>query len=221
MPLKALIFDFDGVILDTETPEYQTWQSIYSEFGLDLPMSAWEKGMGSSLQAFDPLVYLEERLGRPVNRQVLKARQKAQLLQLIRTMPPLPGIEAYLSLSGERGLKVAVASSSGIDWVSGNLERLGILHHFHALCTKDDVAEVKPDPALYRLALERLGVGAGDALAVEDSPNGIRAARAAGIFCVAVPTPVSRDLDLSQANLIVPSLADLPLERICALLDRK
>jgi HAD superfamily hydrolase (TIGR01509 family) len=217
MPLKALIFDFDGIIIDSETPEYLTWQRIYAGFGVDLPMQAWEKGMGSSLEAFDPPVYLEKCLGRPVDRPALREKQRKLLLEILYSQPPLPGVEEYLHRAKELGLKVAVASSSGIEWVRGNLERLGLLPNFHELCTNEDVTVVKPDPALYGLALTRLGVDANQAVAIEDSPNGIRAARAAGIFCLAVPTSVSRDLDLSQANLVIPSLEALDLDNLADL----
>jgi HAD superfamily hydrolase (TIGR01509 family) len=219
MPLKALIFDFDGIILDSETPEYQTWQRIYAQFGIDLPMHAWEKGMGSSLEAFDPPVYLEKCLGNPVDRPALREKQRMLLMDILGSQPPLPGVEKYLRRAKELGIKVAVASSSGIEWVRGNLDRLGLLHHIQVLCTKEDVKVVKPDPALYSLALSRLGVDADQAVAIEDSPNGIRAARAAGIFCLAVPTPVSRDLDLSQSNLVIPSLEALILDDLANLLN--
>jgi HAD superfamily hydrolase (TIGR01509 family) len=212
MPLKAIIFDFDGVIIDSETPEYHSWQQVCRHFDVDIPLDVWEKGMGSSLDAFNPLVYLEQCLGKPVDRPTLLAEQRQLLWEVLGSQPPLPGIQEYLHCASQKGLKVAIASSSSRDWVRGNLERLNLLSYFHVLCNSDDVLQVKPDPALYLLALERLGVSAEDAMAIEDSPNGVRAARDAGIFCVAVPTPVSGLLDLSQANLVLSSLAALPFE---------
>ena len=174
--------------------------------------------MGSSLEAFDPPVYLEKCLGRPVDRPALRENQRGLLVEFLASQPPLPGVEEYLRRAKELEMKVAVASSSGIEWVRGNLDRLGLLPSFNELCTNEDVPIVKPDPALYSLALTRLGVDANQAVAIEDSPNGIRAARAAGIFCLAVPTPVSRDLDLSQANLVIPSLEALALDDLANLL---
>lgn len=219
MSLKALVFDFDGVIIDSKTPEYQTWQEIFAQFGHDLPMHAWEKGMGSSLDAFNPIVYLEQCLGEPVDRQALLDSQRKLLLDILSGQPPLPGVEEYLVRANELNIKVAVASSSGLDWVRGNLERLGLLPYFHQLCTKEDVQVVKPDPALYSLALTRLGVQAHEAVGIEDSPNGIRAARAAGIYCLAVPTPVSQLLDISQASLVVSSLKSLTLDELAKKLN--
>lgn len=216
MTLRALIFDFDGVIIDSETPEYEIWQSILARFEVDLPLEDWERGMGSSLDAFDPVVYLEQRLGKRVERQALKQEHRGLLLADLAARPPLPGILETLIAAKQAGLRVGVASSSGIDWVRGNLERLGLLRYFDVLCTSEDVRLVKPDPALYRLALDRMEVDSHQAVAFEDSPNGIRAARAAGIYCVAIPTPVSIRLDLSQANRVVESLDRLPLSTLMA-----
>ena len=113
--------------------------------------------MGSSLDAFDPPVYLEMRLGKPVDRPALREKQHKLLLEILESQPPLPGVEQYLHQAQERGIKVAVASSSGIDWVRGNLDRLGLLPSFHELCTNEDVPVVKPDPGLYYLALSVWG----------------------------------------------------------------
>ncbi|HMN60570.1 MAG TPA: HAD family hydrolase [Anaerolinea sp.] len=216
MTLQALIFDFDGVIIDTETPEYEIWQTILARFEVDLPLEDWERGIGSSLDAFDPVVFLEQRLEKKVDRQSLKEEHRGLLLADLAGRPPLPGVLETLIAAKQTGLLVGLASSSGIDWVRGNLERLGLLAYFDVLCTSEDVGQVKPDPALYRLALERLGISGNQAVAFEDSPNGIRAARAAGIYVVAIPTPVSIRLDLSQANQVVPSLDRLPLSTLMA-----
>lgn len=218
MTLRALIFDFDGVIIDSETPEYAIWQSILARYEVDLPLEDWERGMGSSLDAFDPLVFLEQRLGERVDRQALKQEHRGLLLADLAGRPPLPGVLETLIAAKQAGLRVGLASSSGIDWVRGNLERLGLLPYFGVLCTSEDVRLVKPDPALYRLALERLEVDSSQAVAFEDSPNGIRAARAAGIFVVAIPTPVSVHLDLSLSDRVVPSLDRLPLSTLMATL---
>jgi putative hydrolase of the HAD superfamily len=219
MTLKALIFDFDGVIIDTETPEYQIWQWMFARFGVDIPLSDWEKGMGSSLDAFDPLVYLEQRLEKPMDRRALKQEHHQALLDALSRQHALPGIEAMILAARRQGMKLAVASSSGIDWVQGNLDRLGLLKNFDALCTSEDVELVKPHPALYQLAVSRLGISAKEAVAFEDSPNGIRAANAARIFCVAIPTPISASLDLTHANYIAASLDQLSLERLMRLVE--
>ena len=102
---------------------------------------------------------------------------------------------------------LAVASSSERDWVDTHLERSGMRRHFGVIRCADDVSRVKPDPDLYLVAIEVLGVASGEAVAFEDSPNGVRAARAAGLRVVAVPGPMTRDQDFSDAQLCLPSLA--------------
>lgn len=214
MPLKALIFDFDGVILDSETPEYHTWLQICARYGVDIPLETWEKGLGSSLDAFDPIMHLEKTLGKPVDYDALLREQKNLLNESLKHQPPLPGVKDYLNSAKAAGVKIAVASSSPLAWVAGNLRRLLLWEFFDVVCTQEDVRSVKPDPDLFLLALERLAVLPEQAVVIEDSPNGILAARRAGIFVIAVPTPISSQLDLSQANLILPSLNALPLENL-------
>ena len=109
-----------------------------------------------------------------------------------------------------------MASSSTGEWVAGHLGRLGLLDHFDAICTREDVAKVKPDPELYRLAVARLGAEPGEAMALEDSPNGITSAKAAGLFCVAVPNALTGQMELGHADMQVATLAELSLADIAA-----
>ncbi|GAP06734.1 haloacid dehalogenase superfamily, subfamily IA, variant 3 with third motif having DD or ED [Anaerolinea thermolimosa] len=211
--LKAILFDFDGVIIDSETPEYQIWQSTLARFGVRLPLHEWARGVGSSIEAFDPLTYLEEKIGHAVDRQALLQEHKTKLMKALQDQPPLPGVQETILNACRLGLRLAIASSSSKTWVTSHLEKLGFISCFHAICTREDVPEVKPAPHLYNLALYRLGVHASEAIVIEDSPNGILAAKQAGIFCIAVPNPVSSQLDISGANLILPSLEHLDLSR--------
>jgi HAD superfamily hydrolase (TIGR01509 family) len=144
----------------------------------------------------------------------LLREQKELLNDALLCQPPLPGVTEYLASARATGVKVAVASSSGFSWVAGNLKRLQLWDFFDVVCTQEDVESVKPEPDLFLLALERLSIQADQAVVIEDSPNGILAARRAGIFVIAVPTSISSQLDLSQANLIIPSLSALPLEKL-------
>jgi len=98
--------------------------------------------------------------------------------------------------------------------VNRNLDKFGLREHFDVVCTRDDVSTVKPDPALYLLALEKLDVGAGEAIAFEDSPNGILAAKRAGIFCIAVPNPLTERLSLDQADRRLKSLEEFDLDHV-------
>jgi HAD superfamily hydrolase (TIGR01509 family) len=128
----------------------------------------------------------------------------------------LPGVHDWLDDARRLGLPIGVASSSEVDWVAAHLERLGLLDRFACLTCFDGALRGKPAPDLYLAACESLGVAPADALAVEDSGNGITAARAAGMRCVAVPHDLTREHDLSGADLVVASLADLTLEEAIA-----
>ncbi len=211
--INALIFDFDGLILDTEEPIYRSWAEVYAANGVALPFEQWVKTVGSNNQAFHPQRHLEERLGRPLTQEEID-RRIARRVELVLAEPLLPGVADLARAAKAKGMKVGVASSSSRDWVRGHLERLGILDLFDCLCSRDDVVNVKPEPDLYVAALECLGVGAGEAVAIEDSPNGITSATRAGLRTVAVPNPITAGLDLSEADLQLRSLADVTLPEL-------
>ena len=220
--IRALIFDFDGLIIDTEVPCYQSWQEIYREYGGDLPFALWVRALGSSYEAagFDPHGHLEQLIGQPLDRAEVEARRARRELELIEAQPVLPGVEAYISDARRLGLKLGIASSSPREWVDRHLRRVGLDRHFDVIRTSDDVGRVKPAPDLYLAALEGLGVRPDEAIALEDSPNGVTAAQEAGIFCVAVPNRLSERLPLEHADLRLASLADLPLEELIPLVEK-
>jgi HAD superfamily hydrolase (TIGR01509 family) len=214
--IRALVFDFDGLILDTEGPIYQSWLEVYEAHDVVLPFELWVKTVGSSNQAFQPQHHLEERLGRPLTQQVIDRRVERRV-ELVLAQPLLPGVAGLVDEAGAAGLKVGVASSSSRDWVSGHLERLGLLDRFDCIRCRDDVQRVKPEPDLYLAVVDCLGVPASEAVAIEDSPNGIAAAKRAGLRCVVIPNPITAGLDLGAADLRLGSLADVTLTQ---LLDR-
>jgi len=211
--IRALIFDFDGLILDTEEPIYRSWQEIYEEHGVELPFERWIEIVGSSTAAFHPQIHLEQRLGRPLPAEVID-RRAARRTELVLAQHVLPGVVSHMESARLLGIKLGVASSSSRDWVAGHLERLGILDRVDCLRTREDVVHVKPEPDLYVSVLDCLGAAAGDALAIEDSPNGIIAAKSAGLRCVAVPNPITAGLDLSLADLIISSLSEVTLPQL-------
>jgi len=214
--IQAVVFDFDGLILDTEYPEYLSWQEIYQAHGADLPLSAWERSIGSmDLNLFDPYAYLEAQLGRPVDRVEIRARRRPRFAELVAAQSVLPGVEDYLTGARRLGLKVGLASSSSRAWVTGHLARFGLNGNtFDCLCCGDEVKRTKPDPELYLAVLGGLAVRGDQAVALEDSPNGVAAAKAAGLYCVAVPNMLTRWLTFDQADLRLNSLADMPLEKL-------
>lgn len=217
--LRALIFDFDGLIVDTESPAYQSWQEIYAEHGCALALGEWASAIGAAAGTFDVFAHLEAAIGRPVEREAILARRQARKLQLTAFRPLLPGVRCYLQDARALGLKLGVASSSSREWVAGNLERLGILGAFDCLSCREDAERAKPHPDLYEHALARLGLRPDEAIALEDSPNGVTAAKGAGLCCVAVPNVITAQLCLDHADLCVPSLDSLPLEALIARLS--
>ncbi len=211
--IRALIFDFDGLILETEEPIYRSWKEVYEARGVALPFDLWVRTVGSSNQAFHPQRYLEERLGVPLSQDVLD-RRVARRAEMVLAEPLRPGVVDMAKAARARGMKVGVASSSSRDWVKGHLGRLGILDRFDCVVCRDDVEHVKPEPDLYLASLACLGVAAAEAVAIEDSPNGVTAAKRAGLGCVAVPNRITSSLDLSQADLRLTSLADVTLPQL-------
>jgi HAD superfamily hydrolase (TIGR01509 family) len=218
--LKALIFDFDGLILDTETPEYLAWKDIYQEYGFELPSGEWGKIVGGfGLSDFDAAEHLSQLLSSSprahgqLDSASLRARHRSESGALIHAQEILPGVLDMIHQAKQLGIKLAIASSSPHAWVDAHAERLGILHHFEAVICADDVGprRTKPNPDLFLLALKQLQVQKEEAVVFEDSPNGVTAARRAGIFVVAVPNPVTSLLSLDGANLVAKSLKDISL----------
>jgi HAD superfamily hydrolase (TIGR01509 family) len=222
MAVRALLFDFDGLILDTELASRAGWELLYRDHGLELPPDLWATVVGTTHAPFDPMAHLEELVGEPLDREALNERRYTHEIALIEAEELRPGITEYFTVARERGLKRAIVSSSPRSWVDMHLERLEEAVGWDAICTADrDPARAKPAPTLYLEALDLLGVTAAEAVAFEDSPNGVLAAKAAGIFCVAVPNEVTRDLGLEEAgaDLVLDSLAGLPPETLFARLS--
>ena len=212
--IEALLFDFDGLLVDSESVAFQTWQEAYREHGAELAVERWAAAIGT-LGGFDPLAHLEESLGRAIDRDAVERAQRERELALAAVEPFRPGVAEYLEEARDRGLRVAIVSSSSNEWIAGHLERLETADGWACIvCANGDAARAKPLPTLYLDALATLGVAPEAAIAFEDSPNGVAAARAAGIFCVAVPNSVTAQLDLSAADLLVESLEDIPLREL-------
>lgn len=212
--IQGLIFDFDGLMVDTESPAYESWQEIYREYGCDLPLTHWAAVLGGSGNEFDPCVYLEQQAGCKLDSAAVRARRGQRKLELSAEQPLLPGILDYLDTAKRLGLKVAVASSSSRKWVVGHLDRLQVSGRFDAIICADDVTHVKPDPEIYLKTLSVLKLDANQAIVFEDSPNGLHAAKRAGLFCIAIPNQLTGQLSLEHADLRLTSLADVSLETL-------
>jgi putative hydrolase of the HAD superfamily len=213
LTIKAIIFDFDGTLMDTETWAFEVVRTIFEEHGHDLALEQWALGIGTVNGPYDPYTDLEQRIGRPLDRQLMKARYAADLRDKADTAELRAGVPEMLEAARRLGLKIGLASSSTREWIERHLQAKGIRPYFETIRTSDDVERVKPDPALYRLAVADLGVKPEEAVAVEDSLHGLTAAKKAGMHAIAVPNPVTRHMDFlgAGADLVIDSLADRQL----------
>jgi HAD superfamily hydrolase (TIGR01509 family) len=217
--IRALVFDFDGLILETETPAHQSWAEMYREHGHELPLDRWFDHVGREGGDFDAADHLAALVGEGFDREAARMRRDTRKSELIATLDVMVGVREYVADAKRLGLRLAVASSSSRAWVLGHLERLRLDAEWDAVRTRDDVARTKPAPDLYLSAVAALGVAPTEAVAFEDSANGIAAAKDAGLLCVAVPNALTAGMDLSRADLRLNSLAETPLERLLAVLS--
>lgn len=218
--IRALVFDFDGLILETETPSYDTWAEIYREHGHELPLDRWFDYIGREGGYFDAGDHLAALVGEGFDRDAARSRRDSRKTELIATLDVMVGVREYVADAKRLGLRLAVASSSSRSWGLGHLERLRLDAEWDAVRTRDDVARTKPAPDLYLSAVAALRVAPKEAVAFEDSANGIAAAKDAGLLCVAVPNALTAGMDLSRADLRMGSLADTPLEELLTRLAR-
>jgi HAD superfamily hydrolase (TIGR01509 family) len=215
--IKALIFDFDGLILDTESPEFHCWQKIYREYGFEFPDERWGSIVGGNGHSdFDAAEHLSALAQGRLDSASLRARNRLESHEIILAQKPLPGVMDYLREAKQLGLKLAIASSSGSSWVQSHAQRIGVLSYFDQVVTADDVGpgRTKPNPDLFVTALNQLKVQKEEAIVFEDSPNGVKAANRAGIFVVAVPNAVTSQLAIEGADLILNTLSDLSLSQL-------
>lgn len=207
MTIQAIIFDFDGLILDTETPEFESWKEQFEAAGTTLSLKEWADCIGRASHFFDPIKLLEEKTATKQNAEKLKKTLKKKTIQKIAQTPILPGVIERIHEARQMNLGLAVASSSEFEWVEFHLTQRNLKHYFESVICRDHVENAKPSPDLFLKACRTIGVAPQNALAFEDSPNGVRAAKAAGMICVAVPNRLTAQLDLSHADIVLQSLA--------------
>ena len=219
MPIQSFIFDFDGLILDTEMPRFHVWRSIYRAHGQGIPVQQWGQIIGGyGLSNFDAAQHLCDLTHDSLDANALRLQHHRQSIALIEGQPVLPGVLDLLDEAEHLDIKLAVASSSPHAWVDTHLTRLGLFDRFDEVICGDDVppGRTKPNPDLFLLALNQLEVPKETTVVFEDSPNGIRAAKSAGIFAVAVPNPITSMLAFEGESLMLSSLADLKLADLLA-----
>ena len=204
---EALIFDFDGLIADTESAIYEAWAALYHSQGETLHLNGYVHCVGSTFGQFDPMAELERRLGRTLAWEPLLEAKDAVIRAGHQDLAPLPGVRELLAEAAVKKVPCAIASSSTIDWINRWLATFELAPAFRAVWTRDRVKEAKPSPELFLGAASELGLPPARCVVLEDSRNGLRAAQQAGSPCVIVPSPVTLGSDFTGAHGILPSLA--------------
>jgi HAD superfamily hydrolase (TIGR01509 family) len=215
-PPFAAIFDFDGVILDSETPEYESYRLTFASYGAVLAFEEWTGSVGIWRPGIDWYERLCERADPFPDRGTFDSARREHFLATVR-MEPLPGIVTLLDELRMSQVATAIASSASSRWVQRAVRELGLLDRFDAIVTGDEVAHLKPAPDVYLAAASRLGVDPARAVAIEDSATGLVAAKAAGLATVVIPHWLTAGHDLSGADLKVANAGELSVERLAAL----
>jgi HAD superfamily hydrolase (TIGR01509 family) len=218
MSLSAIVFDFDGLIIDTEGPGFFSWQEAYQQFGKSLTLDDWRHSTGY-VGGFDPAIHLERLLGRKLDWSDIMPKRSQRNWELTLEAGVLPGIKELIEAAKQSGLPVGVASNSEQAWVEGGLKRLGLRSYVDVIVTRDMVLNPKPAPDVYLKAVETLHVSPSRGVALEDSEPGYRAAKRAGLKTVVIPNQFSERQDLSDADLIVRSALELDLDRLARLVE--
>ena len=211
---RAVLFDFDGTLWDSETAVFGVFRDLFAEHGQELTLTMWSAAIGT-LGGFDPYATLQELTGGALDVEAVRERTEARIGEAASRVPLRPGVDAFLRRLDEAGVRRALVSSDHSEWLVTHLERLGWPEGWATMiCADGDAARAKPDPHLYLAALEILGVPADDTFAIEDSPNGIRAAKAAGLACLCIPNEATARLDVSEADLVLPTFEGLTVEEV-------
>lgn len=205
--IRALVFDFDGLILDTETPLIESYRDVHLAHGVPFDHATFLRSVGHADYAFDPWHGFSPHTDRAALELERRGHKDARLL----AQTVLPGVAALLDAARESKLRVGLASNSEHDWVEPQLARLGLLDRFEFLACREDAPSPKPEPDLYKLVLNRFGLRGHEAIAFEDSHTGSLAAKRAHLWCVAAPNVSTAHHDFTHADLRVASLAEVSL----------
>jgi putative hydrolase of the HAD superfamily len=204
---KAVLFDFDGVILDSEWPIYQTWLKLFQREGHDLPPEVYVKCIGSDFDTWSPEIHLENLTGKKFDWETENAERQVEILRALKNPVAMPGAAELAYSLQEKS--TAVVSSSSHSWVDGWLKKLELMHCFNTIVCRGDAPKIKPAPDLYIEAAQRLEINPSDCIVIEDSLNGMLSAHSAGMQVIAIPNRLTSVLDFSAADWSVNALSDL------------
>lgn len=211
--VKVIIFDFDGLVFDTETYDLESFQELYKRYNVGFPLEEWINSIGSSLQ-LDP--YEQLLINFPeASRDSIRIERSNLYQELLEGKSPRKGVEDYLKRAKQLGIKTALASSSTRSWVDYHIKKIGIEAYFDYICTSDDVKNVKPEPELYNKVLSYFDIKPKEALVFEDSPNGSLASIRAGVPCIIVPNETTKLLKFDErVALRLSSKKDMTLDEV-------
>ncbi|KAB7671248.1 HAD family hydrolase [Bacillus sp. B1-b2] len=216
--IKAVIFDFDGLILDTETAWYESYKEALQTYQCELPLEYFVKCVGTDNTELHH--YFQEQLGERCNIEDIESRAKNIHIDKMKKPIAREGVKDYLEEAQKYGYKIALASSSDRKWITDFLNKLSLIHYFEVIVTGDDVERVKPAPDLYLEAINQLNLQANEAVAFEDSLNGLQAATSAGLKCVIVPNPVTENLPFETHQLRLPSMSEKRLNDVIQYIEQ-
>ncbi|HEY7595968.1 MAG TPA: HAD-IA family hydrolase [Actinophytocola sp.] len=205
--MRALLYGFDGLLVDSEVAGLASWRALFERFGQALDTEHWMGEVAAGRPCM-PVAQLEDALGRTLDWDDLEPKRLAHRAGLIVARP---GVREHLNRARELGLPCAIVAGAPGPWIDEQLENTGLDRDLFAAIVSE---AGKPSPDGYLKAIDALGVRAADALAFEDSPVGVAAAKAAGVRCVAVPNEVTAGLPLDAADQVLDSLADVTLDEL-------
>ena len=209
MKFGAVLFDFDGVLVDTEWSIYQAWLKTFQAHGHDLPLDIYTRCIGSDFATWSPKTHLEDLSGLDFDWHDLDTRRQETIMAELTGAQTMDGTLTLLDKLRTSGIRRAVVSSSSHHWVDGWLDKLAFAHYFELVICRGDAAKIKPAPDLYLEAAKRLGLAPQDCLVIEDSLNGMHAAKAAGMTVWIVPNRVTFGLNFTPADRTFQSLVEL------------
>ncbi|WP_232311301.1 HAD family hydrolase [Robertmurraya korlensis] len=210
--IKAVVFDFDGLIIDTETVWFESFKEILGAYDVEFPLEIFTPCVGTHGTIIDQ--YIEEKLGKKVSVEEVRRRVRECHRNKIINIDARDGVRDYLKQAKELDLRIGLASSSRKEWIHEFLKKLDILHYFDVIKSSDDVKMIKPDPELYIQCTDALNVRSNEVVAFEDSNNGAKAANDAGIACVIVPNPITEGIIFDNYDLRIESMANHSLKDV-------
>lgn len=208
MAIHTLLFDFDGIVVDTEWAIYQAWLRTFQAHGQDLPLELYTRCIGSDFDTWSPKRHLEDLIGSRIDWQDLDTQRQQEIVSELEGSQAMPGVIELLDHLDALEVPAAVVSSSSHHWVEGWLERIKLRQRFKTVICRGDAPRIKPAPDLYLEAACRLEFEPADCLVIEDSMNGMRSAIAAGMPVWVVPNRVTSCLDFSEADRVFTSLCE-------------